>query len=287
MLFPSCRLSAIGLFLLPSVGLSLLLQVSSGLPTSTTSGKPPLSWASVAIHANDPNKVEENYSHDQPNGITERGRSLSEIISEGYNFSVMPFRENEISGLPDWAKTARYDILARVDGDDAEAFKKLSNLSMQETIAAFTARQPTGEMLMMQSLLRDRFRLRVHWEAKERSVYALVVGKGGLRMKPAADPKHGEMSFSRGHLAGKGVPISFLASLLALPVGRAVVDRTGVIGAYDFDLRFDPQDDPVGKESNDPDFLTAVQEQLGLKLQSTHASVPVLVVDHVEPPTPN
>jgi uncharacterized protein (TIGR03435 family) len=106
-------------------------------------------------------------------------------------------------------------------------------------------------------------------------------------MKPAADPKHGEMSFSRGHLAGKGVPISFLASLLALPVGRTVVDRTGVTGAYDFDLRFDPQDDPVAKESNDPDLLTAVQEQLGLKLQSTRASVPVLFVDHIEPPTPN
>ena len=153
-----------------SIGLSLLLQVSSSLPSSPAPGKPPLSWASVAIHVSDPNANGQNYSHDQPDGITERGRSLSEIISEGYNFSVMPFREDEISGLPDWAKTARYDILARVDPDDVPVFKKLSNLSMQETIAAFTARQPTGEMLMMQSLLRDRFGLRVHWESKERSV---------------------------------------------------------------------------------------------------------------------
>jgi uncharacterized protein (TIGR03435 family) len=269
------------------MSLSLLLQVSSGLPTSTTSGKPPLSWASVAIHATNPDREGEDFNHEDADGITDRGMSLREIISEGYNFSVMPFREDEISGLPDWAKTARYDILARVDGDDVEAFKKLSHLSMQETITTFTARQPTGQMLMMQSLLRDRFGLRIHWESKERSVFALVVAKGGLRMKPAADPKHVEMSFSRGHLAGKGVPVSFLASLLALPVGHTVVDRTGVTGAYDFDLRFDPQDDSAGKESNDPDLFTAVQEQLGLKLQSTHASVPVLVVDHVEPPTPN
>ncbi len=213
--------------------------------------------------------------------------SLTDIISEGYNFSVMPFRADEISGLPDWAKTARYDISARVDPDDVPEFKKLSNLSMQDTIAAFTARQPTGEMLMMQTLLRDRFALRVHWESKQRSVYALVLAKGGLRMKPSADPEHGEMSFSRGHMSGKGVPVSFLASLLAMPLARTVVDKTGVTGSYDFDLRFDPGDDPAGKPSDDPDLFTAVQEQLGLKLQATHASVPVLVVDHVERPTPN
>ena len=213
--------------------------------------------------------------------------SLSDIISEGYNFSVMYFREDEITGLPEWAKSARYDIVARVDSGDVEAFKKLSDLSMPETIAAFTARQPTGEMLMIQSLLQDRFSLRVHWELKDRSVYAMSLAKGGLRLKPAADPKHGEMSFSPGHLAGKGVPISFLASLLALPVGHTVVDRTGVTGAYDFDLHFDPGDNSAGAPSNDPDLYTAVQEQLGLKLQGTHASVPVLVVDHVEQPTPN
>ncbi len=287
MFFPARGVCWIALSLLPSLALSFPPQVSSAPAASSASAKPPLAWASVAIHPSDPERQGDNYSHDQPDGITERGMSLSDIISEGYNFSVMPFREDEISGLPDWAKTARYDILARVDPDDVPAFKKLSKLSMQDTIAAFTARQPTGEMLMMQSLLRDRFALRVHWESKQRSVYALVLAKGGLRMKAAADPEHGEMSFSRGHLSGKGVPIAFLASLLAMPVGHTVVDRTSLAGSYDFDLRFDPGDDPAVKQSDDPDLLTAVQEQLGLKLESTHASIPVLVVDHVDPPTPN
>jgi len=272
---------------LPSIVLPMLLQLSSGLPALSTSERPPLSWASVAIHLNDPEKEGGDYAHEEQNGITERGRSLSDIISEGYNFSVMPFREDEISGLPDWAKQSRYDILARVDADDVEAFNKLSHISTEEMIAAFTARQPTGEMLMMQSLLRDRFGLRVHWESKQRNVYALVVAKGGLRVKPAVDPKHGEMSFSEGHLSGKGVPLSFLASLLGIPVGRTVVDRTGLTDEYDFDLHFAPRNELPGKESNDPDLFTAVQEQLGLKLQSTHASVPVLIVDHVERPTPN
>src|SRR5947209_12886374 len=136
------------------------LQASLGVPAAPASGKAPLSWASVAIHVSDPNREGGSYNHEEANGITERGMSLREIISEGYNFSVMPFREDEIAGLPEWAQSARYDLRARVDFEDVEAFKKLSNLSMQETIAAFTARQPTGEMLMMQSLLQDRFYLR-------------------------------------------------------------------------------------------------------------------------------
>ena len=110
----------------------------------------------------------------------------------------MPAKDDEMTGLPDWARNARYDIIARVDPDDVEAFKKLSNLSMQETIAALTAQQATGEMLMVQQLLADRFQLRLHRESRERSVYALSLTKGGSRLKPAADPKHGELTFSQG-----------------------------------------------------------------------------------------
>jgi uncharacterized protein (TIGR03435 family) len=265
----------------------LLAQVSSGSSASQAPAKPPLSWASVSIHVSDPERQGDNYSNEQSNGITMRGMTLREVISQGYNFSVMPFREDEIVGLPDWARTTQYDILARVDSEDVEAFNKLSHTSMQETIAAFMARQPTGEMLMVQRLLLDRFGLRVHWEAKDRSVYGLSLAKGGLRLKAAADPLHGEMSFSRNHLEGKGVPLTFLATLLSMPAGRLVVDRTGVTGAYDFELHFSPRDNPAGTESSDPDFFTAVQEQFGLKLQSMRASVPVLVVDHIERPTPN
>src|ERR1700749_2208292 len=149
--------------------LSAVVQAASTPSASPAAAKPPLSWASVAIHVSDPNGDGNNYSRELPDGINERGMGLREIISEGYNFSVMPLREEEITGLPDWAKAERYDIAARVDPDDVEAFKKLSNLSMQETIAAFRARQPTGEMLMMQSLLQERFALRVHWDLKERN----------------------------------------------------------------------------------------------------------------------
>ena len=107
-------------------------------------------------------------------------------------------------------------------------------------------------------------------------------------MKPAAgDPDHGEMSFNRGHLSGKNVPLSFLASLLEIPAERTVIDKTNLPGSFDFDLEFDPHDSTNNNETNDPDFFTAVQEQLGLKLTNAHAEVPILVVDHVDPPTSN
>src|SRR5215469_7838931 len=105
-----------------SIALSLLLQVSTGPSASPQAEKPPLSWASVAIHVSNPDEARENYSRDQPDGITARGMSLRDIISEGYNFSVMQFREDEVIGLPGWAQTTRYDILARVDAEDVEAF---------------------------------------------------------------------------------------------------------------------------------------------------------------------
>jgi uncharacterized protein (TIGR03435 family) len=271
---------------LPFALLLAMLQTTGQRPAPQASAKPPLAWASVSIHVNKPNG-QGNYSNDQANGINERGMSLREILSEGYNFSVMPFRDEEVEGLPEWAQTTKYDIIARVDDDDAPAFKKLSDIPMVDLIAAFAARQPTGEMLMMQSLLAERFHLRVHWEPKERTVYTMTLAKGGLRMQPAADPKHGEMTFARGHLSGKGVPLSFLASLLALPAERAVVNGTGIEGSYDFDLHFAPRDGAADSQTNDADFFTAVQEQLGVKLQSGRASIPVLVVDHVEPPTAN
>lgn len=270
---------------LSTVLLLTLLQNTTTPTNPVPPGGPPLAWAAVSIHVSAPGNTDWN-SHDQPDGVTERSVDLRSLLSEAYSFNIMPMRDDEITGLPDWARTTRYDILARVDPGDVEAFKKLSNLSMQETITAFANKQTTGEMLMMQQLLADRFKLKMHWESKDRPVYLLSVAKGGVRMKPAADPAHGELSFSQGHLAGKGVPASFIASLLSQPTERSVIDKTGLTGAYDFDLHFQPMDKaPEG--STDPDLFTAVQEQLGLKLQAAHAPVPILVVDHIQPPDPN
>ncbi|MEG9431089.1 TIGR03435 family protein [Terriglobus sp. ADX1] len=266
---------------------SMLFVVTGSSQQQTPPGGDPVAWAAVSIHPTDPTSTKNSWG-DQPNGISDHGIGLQGLISQAYNFSVMPFRDDEIEGLPAWAKSTRYDVIARVDPDDQEAFRKLSSLSMQETVAAFAARQSTGEMLMEQALLADRFHLKAHWEPRERTVYLLTVAKSGVRMSLAADPKHGGMTFNSGKLSGKGVPVPFIASLLASPAQRTVMDHTGLTGRYDFDLHFAPESvTAADATSAEPDFFTAVQEQLGLKLQSSKAQVPVLVIDHVEQPTPN
>lgn len=266
----------------------LLVAMASVGQQQTPPGGNPLPWSAVSIRPADPSNTNWRTS-DQKNGITDRGINLQGLISQAYNFNVTTFRDDEVEGVPAWGKSIQYDVVARVDPDDAEAFQKLSSLSMEQAIAAFAARTYTGEMLMEQALLADRFHLKAHWEQRERNVYVLTVAKGGMRMQPAgANRRNGDMTLDPGELSGTGVPLSFIASLLAAPAQRTVIDHTGLSGHYDFKLHFAPESvTAAGVASTEPDFFTAVQEQLGLKLQSGKAQVPVLVIDHVEPPTPN
>lgn len=257
----------------------------------TPPGGEPLQWMAVSIHQMDPAHENNASANDQPNGISERGAPLASLISQAYNFGIMPMRDDEITGLPGWAKSARYDVDARVAPEDVPAFKKLSGLSTADTIAAFSTRTYTGEMLMEQALLTERFHLKVHWEKGERNVYMLTAAKGGARLKPTeSDPNHGSISFSSGRITSKAVPVVFFASILEMPADRKIVDKTGLTGSYDMDLHFSSSNlsaNTGDANNNDPDFFTALQEQLGLKLQPAKMEIPILVVDHIDPPTDN
>lgn len=259
-------------------------------PAATPPGGNPVAWAAVSIHPSDParNKANDSWG-DQPNGLTGTGMGLRELLSQGYNFGFLPFRDAELEGLPDWAKEARYDVRARVDADDVEHFRKLSGMTMAEALAAFAARQYTGEMLMVQSLLAERFHLKAHYETRPRAVYLLTVDKGGSHMKPTANgANEGSMQFGNGKLSGKGVPMYLIANLLSYPAERSVVDHTELPGRFDFELHFAPSNAGVATEpSTEPDFFSAIRQELGLRLESGHADVQVLVIDHIEEPTPN
>jgi uncharacterized protein (TIGR03435 family) len=150
---------------------------------------------------------------------------------------------------------------------------------------------------MMQSLLAERFKLVVHRVAKEMPVYALVVAKNGSRLQLA---KTDETNFrgSRGLYDCQAVPVSMLAGQLGRTLGRPVTDETGLKGQYDFKLEWTPTPDepPPGPEplarsvpdQTGPSIFTALQEQLGLKLESRKGQVDVLVIDSVEKvPTEN
>jgi uncharacterized protein (TIGR03435 family) len=217
--------------------------------------------------------------------------SLKLMIQRAYGV-----QSYQISG-PDWIASTRFDVVAKLPID--------------------TPRSKIPEML--QSLLAERFKLATHRETKESSMYALVVGKNGPKMKESEvdpntppGPGRGPMTMNlRGNLKAKNVNMALLANLLAQQLGLRVVDQTGLQGNYDFDLYYAPDDgqlmSPVGtpppgggvpgevqvSSARDPDvngmpLVNAVQSQLGLKLEAKKGPVDLVVVDHIEKaPTEN
>jgi uncharacterized protein (TIGR03435 family) len=201
--------------------------------------------------------------------------------------------DRRIVGGPRWIED-RFDILAKA-----------------------AAPATTQELrIMLLALLRDRFRLVTHSETREEPAYTLVHGRRDRRLGPnlretttdcatptaraalgAAGPDHPcNPRLGIGSVGGRGLSISQLASMLSSQAGGTVTDKTGLSGNFDWDLTFTPPSflsGPFDRErfpSVDPDgpsIFTAVEEQLGLTLEASRAEVEVLVIDSVEPPTPN
>ncbi len=178
---------------------------------------------------------------------------------------------SQIIGLPDWATAEKYDITAKV-GD------ALAGRPVQEQ---FRNMAP-----MVQSMLADRFRLTLHHEMREMPIYALVVTRPNVMRPTATDcratPDKCNIETTAGHMSAVGLNMNNMLRVLGNTVERIVVDRTGLQGSYDVEI--DWAADPG---SDKPSIFTAVQEQLGIKLESTKAPVDVFVIDHVERPTPD
>jgi uncharacterized protein (TIGR03435 family) len=194
--------------------------------------------------------------------------------------------ESRIFGAPAWLDSTTFDIEAKSDA------------SVDEQMAKMPPDQAKLQKLaMMQALLTDRFKLVTHTETREMPVFDLVVAKGGPRFKPS-DASGTTISASgsgvhRIHVQGSDNTIELLARELAQPVGRIVIDKTGIDGRYDVTLLWTPDDAPppllngAPDPNPPPDIYTALQEQLGLKLESIKGPVNVLVIDHVAPPSAN
>jgi uncharacterized protein (TIGR03435 family) len=139
----------------------------------------------------------------------------------------------------------------------------------------------------MRSLLVDRFHLKFHLEKREMNVSALVMAKEGPKLKTAAEGERSGMASKTGatsQLAGTAVLMPLLASYVGNRLGRIVVDRTGLTGAYDFTLEWAPDEKP---DSPAPSLVTALREQLGLRLESLKSPVEVLVIDSIDRPSEN
>jgi uncharacterized protein (TIGR03435 family) len=209
-------------------------------------------FEAASVKPADPNSPVVSGTRVSPGRFTATG-SLQSFISMAYD--VQDF---QISGAPGWLTTERFEI-------DAKAELPFSTDELK---------------LMLRTLLQDRFKLAAHSETKELPVYALVVTKIGPRIQEAKDGI-GSMSSGTGRLSGR-LPISTFAHYLSPILGRIVLDRTGLAGAFDIKLEWAPDDDPSG-----PSIFTAVQEQLGLKLESAKSPVEILVIEHAEKPASN
>jgi uncharacterized protein (TIGR03435 family) len=152
---------------------------------------------------------------------------------------------------------------------------------------------------MLQALLVDRFKMKLHWETREMPVYALVLAKGGPRFhetKAAGDGFPIGIRGSRGQTILQNAPLSYFAWSISLAVDRMVIDRTGMTGRYDFEYSYAPESRGPGRNPEEheairptdgPSIYEALQEQLGLKLEPQKGPVEFLVIDHVEKPSEN
>jgi len=176
----------------------------------------------------------------------------------------------QIVGGPNWIDSDRFDITVKAAG--------------QETLTSAQVR------LLIQTLLVQRFQLRAHRETQDVPAYDLVIAKSGLRIKPSTSTLPTSMRLgNRGTLAElvvlQGTLDQFAKYLSGAGIGRPVVNRTELSGGYDFTLKWAP--DGAGNTDGGVSIFTAIQEQLGLKLESGKAPAVVMVIDSAEKPSGN
>jgi uncharacterized protein (TIGR03435 family) len=195
--------------------------------------------------------------------LTVTNGSLKTLIRNAYG--ILSF---QLDGEPKWSDTEMYDIAATTG-----ASEKIS---------------PDQLKLLLQSLLADRFQLKVRWETRETSLYALIPARNGPKLQECHESEDPGVNTRKTpeiiHMKGTREPVSILASNLGNQLGRIVLDRTGLTGVYDWVLEWDPG---VTADATRPSLFTALQEQLGLKLEAQKGPMEMLVIDRVERPSQN
>ena len=232
-----------------------------------------------------------------------KNQTLQELLKLAYGVQA-----SQISGGPDWLTTARFNLEAKLDESTVAELKKLS-----------PEQQKMERDLMFQNLLADHFKVALHRESRLLPAQVLVIAKNGPKIQQAqpgdtypngikgpdglpAGPH--KFDFGSDGVIVQALPMSFVANNLAMHLNQPVVDRTGLTGDYDFTLRFSPRGETAvhnheqtgAKETTMPvtsisahnaALLSAIEEQLGLKLEPQTVPLPVLVIDRAEKPTAN
>jgi bla regulator protein BlaR1 len=199
------------------------------------------------------------------------------LIAFAYNVPF-GFERIRVVGGPDWLGSDDYEIQAKIEDSLYAAMQKMTPAQQREQVN-----------LMEQSLLADRFKLKVHFETREMPIYALVIAKGGPKLTAAKDGESSRLSMHGNEMTATAITLDQWIHAPFLG-GRIMVDQTGLKGIYDFTLTWSESvASGAGQESETdaPSLFTAVQEQLGLKLVPTKGPVEVIVIDHIEKPSAN
>jgi uncharacterized protein (TIGR03435 family) len=227
----------------------------------------------AAIHPHTPEPHEHNSIWSSPLDGRFKAANVSVLMLIHWAWE-MP--ETRILGAPAWAGSAYFNIDAVAD---PSLDKQLAGLP------ADAARKLKQQMV--RALLADRFKLAAHIETRKLPIYALVVARGGPKLGPLQD--HGSsVSSGTGHIdVQTSDSVAGLAEELSKVAGRDVVDRTGIAGRYHLILSWTPDEYPPSAADPGPSLFTALEEQLGLKLEPQKGPVQVLLIDHVELPSEN
>jgi uncharacterized protein (TIGR03435 family) len=198
--------------------------------------------------------------NDVGGGIKLENMTLKDLIAFAWDV-----RDFQISGGPGWINSTHYDISAK----------------SQEVHGMMQLRP------LVQPLLTERFQLVLHKGTKELSYYALVVGKNEAKLHASQASSPEMRGGGKGELAARGIPLSMLAAQLADDLERPVLDQTGIAGNFNINLQWTPDNAEQKSDPSRPSLFTAVQEQLGLKLESRKGPVEILVIDRAERPSEN
>ncbi len=225
-------------------------------------------WEVVTVKPSDPNDNGHQRIRFHGQHVMLLDHTVEDILLIGHGV-----QKSQLAGEPNWVKTERWDV----DGiSDIEG-------------------QPSMQQLqeMMQELLAERFGLKLHHERRVMPVFALTVARDGPKLAlNSSDPngwmdQQNNMSNGRDVEALKNTSMSDLALILQFRVDRPVVDETGLKGRYDFKLQWTTDEARDPAPDAPPGLFTAIQEQIGLKLEPAKAPADVLVIDQVERPEAN
>lgn len=251
-----------------------LFALALPLAVGVVQAQGPLAFDVASIKPANPEERNSRFNIVPGGGINVVNVPLRRLVEFAYNV-----RESQIQSGPGWINSMAYDIVARVEKADGPIdLGKMSDSDRRTLESQIRSRT--------QSLLEDRFQLKIRRETREMPILALTVAKGGLKLKPVAegDVRPTNIRVGRGTMTAQRVPMSLFVQSLSRLTSQTVTDETGLAGAFDIQLEWAPDLTP---EAEGPSIYTAMQEKLGLRLESKKGPVEIIVIERVEKPSEN